>query len=179
MKTEHLRFQKLPGASSARATGGKPATGRCWTSVICDVHGGGRSGGRVELRPRFTVCNQSWDISLVLLPSAWPYAALFSSNPASPCVQSLTSIACSDMPDTFFLSRQLCARAPPLLACPPLCCTSFVLVICHVCPKIPQCDYSSVSCPQWFFGDAAFLLVDGFLPPRTTLLLRIDSALAV
>ena len=31
----------------------------------------------------------------------------------------------------------------------------------------------------WFFGDATFLLVDGFLLPRTTLLLRIDSALAV
>ena len=31
----------------------------------------------------------------------------------------------------------------------------------------------------WFFEDAAFLLVDGFLPPKTTLLLRIDSALAV
>ena len=116
-ETEHLRFQKLPGASSARATGGKPATGRCWTSVICDVHGGGRSGGRVELRPRFTMCSQSWDISLVLLPSAWPYAALFSSNPASPCVQSLTSIACSDMPDTFFFHANCVReRRPPCMS---------------------------------------------------------------
>ena len=34
-------------------------------------------------------------------------------------------------------------------------------------------------CLQWSFEDAAHLLVDGFLPPRTTLLLRVDSALAV
>ena len=61
----------------------------------------------MELRPRFIVCNQNWDISLVLLPSTWPYAALFSSNPARPCVQSLTYIA-------FFLDANCSRERRPL-----------------------------------------------------------------
>ena len=54
----------------------------------------------MELRPRFTVCNPSWDISLVLLPSAWPYALLAQS--CESVRPSLTYFARSDMPDVFF-----------------------------------------------------------------------------
>ena len=76
----------------------------------------------------------------------------------------------------FSLTPTVCESAARL-ACPPLCCTPFVLVICYVCPKIPACRFSRVSSGS--VRTQPFLLVDGFLPPRTTLLLRIDSALAV
>ena len=44
----------------------------------------------------------------------------------------------------FSLTPTVCESAARL-ACPPLCCTPFFLVICHVCPKIPACNYSRVS----------------------------------
>ena len=132
----------------------------------------------MELRPRFTVCNPSWDISLVLLPSAWPYATLFSSNPASPCVLSLMYIACSDMPDAFSLTPTVWeSAAPPYMSSAVL----YAVRSRHL-SRLPEDAtmrlFVSLVSPS-FFGDAAFLLVDCFLPPETTLLLRIDSALAV
>ena len=89
---------------------------------------------------------------------------------------SLTYFARSDIPGAFFFDANcLRERGPPCMSSTVL----YAISSRHLSRLPEHSTMRLFSCLQWSFEDSAFLLVVGFLPPRTTLLVRVDSALAV